>query len=97
MAYFLDRVDAVPIANNDIDPQFAQWLWVLVDVLNENLSDIENALNLLTAVGHTQAEITSMNAAGELSNGVIIYDITNNVYVGRIAGTLVKFTTAAYP
>ena len=97
MSYFLDRIDAVAISNNDLDPQFAQWLWVLVDVLNEDLTDIENALNLLTAVSYTQTEITDMDTAGDLSDGVILYDTTNNLYVGRISGALVKFTTAVYP
>lgn len=98
MAIFLDRVDAVPIASNtQFDPQFLQWLWVLVDALNENWSDIQNALNLLTAMSHTQAEITAMESAGQLGNGILLYDTTNNVYVGREAGALVKFTTTPYP
>lgn len=98
MAIFLDRIDSAPIASNtQFDPQFLQWLWVLVDALNENMRDIQDALNLLTLNGHTQAEITAMNIAGQLANGVILYDTTNNVYVGRQAGSLVKFTTTAYP
>ncbi len=98
MAIFLDRIDAVPIASNtEFDPQFLQWLWVLVDSLNENISDIQNAFNLLTAMSYTQTQITDMNTAGQLSDGVILYDTTNNLYVGRQSGSLVKFTTAAYP
>lgn len=98
MAIFLDRIDAVPIASNtQFDPQFLQWLWVLVDALNENMSDIQNAFNLLTAIGYTQTQIIDMNTAGQLANGVILYDTTNNVYVGRESGSLVKFTTTAYP
>lgn len=98
MAIFLDRIDAVPIANNtQFDPQFLQWLWVLVDALNENWIDVQNALNLLTAIGYTQTEITDMQAAGQLANGVLLYDTTNNLYVGRQAGSLVKFTTTPYP
>jgi hypothetical protein len=98
MTLFLDRIDAVPIASNkDFDSQFLQWLWVLVDSLNENLADIQNAFNLLTAMSYTQAQIVNMNLAGDLENGVILYDTTNDEYVGRQAGVLVKFTTAAYP
>lgn len=98
MAIFLDRIDAVPIASNkEFDPQFLQWLWVLVDTLNETLGDIQNAFNLLTAMGYTQTQITNMNIAGQLENGIILYDTTNNVYVGRQSGSLVKFTTTAYP
>ena len=98
MAIFLDRIDSAPIANNTtLDPQFLQWIWVLVDALNENLSDTQNALNLLTAQSYTQTQITDMNTAGQLSNGVLLYDTTNDVYVGRQAGSLVKFTTTPYP
>jgi hypothetical protein len=98
MSIFLDRIDSVPIASNtQFDTQFLQWLWVLVDALNENTSDIQNAFNLLTAIGYTQTQITDMNTAGQLSNGILLYDTTNNEYVGRQAGALVKFTTTAYP
>lgn len=94
----LDRIDASPIASNTFDPHFLlQWLWILVDTLNEILVNIENSFNLLEANGYTQTQITDMQTAGQLSDGVILYDTTNNVYVGRRAGTLVKFTTTAYP
>jgi len=98
MTLFLDRIDAVPVASNtQFDPQFLQWLWVLVDALNENWADIQLALNLLTAMSYTQAEIVALDGAGQLNNGVLLYDTTNDEYVGRQAGSLVKFTTTAYP
>lgn len=97
MTLFLDRIDSAPIINGDFDPQFLQWIWVLVDSLNENIFDIQNALNLLTAMSYTAVEIAAMNVAGDLSNGVLLYDTTNNVYVGKQNGALVKFTTTAYP
>jgi len=93
----LDRVDSAPISNRDFDPQFLQWIWVLVDSLNENLGDLEGALNLLTAMNYTAVEITDMMTAGKLINGVLLYDSTNDEYVGMQAGALVKFTTTAYP
>lgn len=95
---FLDRIDSAPIINSDkFDPQFLQWLWVLVDTLNEDISDIQNAFNLLTAQSYTAAEIAALNVAGDLVNGILLYDTTNNVYVGMQSGSLVKFTTTAYP
>ena len=97
MAIFLDRIDAAPIINSDFDAAFLQWLWVLVDSLNENLGDIQNAFNLLTAMNYTAAEIVAMNAAGQLGNGILLYDTTNHEYVGKQNGVLVKFTTAAWP
>lgn len=97
MAIFLDRIDAAPIVNSNFDAQFLQWLWVLVDSLNENINDIQNLFNFLTASNYTAAEIATMDGAGDLGDGILIYDTTNNVYVGRENGVLVKFTTTAYP
>lgn len=98
MAIFLDRIDSSPIANiNEFNYQFLQWIWVLVDVLNENMNTLQAALTVLTLNGLTQTQITDMNTAGQLADGVILYDTTNNVYVGRESGSLVKFTTAVYP
>lgn len=97
MTIFLDRINAAPIVNSDFDTQFLQWLWVLVDSLNETINDLEDALNLLTAQSYTAAQIATLDGDGELVDGVMLYDTTNNVYVGRISGVLVKFTTAVYP
>ncbi len=155
MTLFLDRIDAAPIVNKDFDAQFLQWLWVLVDTLNEDISDIQNALNFLTApnlalltesvtltsgspsftvadgtlysvgdsvvgngipantfilsiVGNTitltknatitgASTLTFIPAHGDIGNGIIFYDTTTNVYVGMQSGSLVKFTTTAYP
>lgn len=97
MALFLDRIDSAPIVNSDFDAQFLQWLWVLVDVLNENITDIQTSFNLLHAMSYTAIEIAAMNTSGTLTNGVLLYDTTNNVYVGKQSGALVKFTTTAYP
>lgn len=97
MAIFLEKIDAAPVANSDFETPFLQWLWVLVDTLNEDIDDIQAALTLLTAQSYTAAEIVTMDGDGDLNDGIILYDTTNNVYVGRISGTLVKFTTAAYP
>ena len=44
---FLDRIDASPILSDVFEPPFATWLAVLVNVLNENIQDIQNAFNLL--------------------------------------------------
>jgi hypothetical protein len=156
MALFLDRIDSAPIVSQDFDPQFLQWLWVLIDTLNEIINDIEEALNFLTApnlgllnetvtltsgsptftvangalykVGYqvigngipantnilsiavnvitltANATINGSSALtfvpvqqGDFGNGMLVYDTTNNVYVGMQNGALVKFTTTAYP
>lgn len=97
MTIFLDRIDSAPIINSNFDNQFLQWLWVLVDSLNENINDIQNAFNLLIAQSYTASEISTMQTDGELSDGILLYDTTNNVYVGRQNGSLIKFTTTSYP
>lgn len=97
MSIFLNRIDSAPIANSNFDVQFLQWLWVLVDVLNGNLGGIQDSFNFLTAQSYTDTEINTLESDGDLSNGVILYDSVNNVYVGRENGVLVKFTTAPYP
>lgn len=62
MTLFLDRVDSVPNITKDYDTQFLQWLWTLVDVLNEDLTDIQSAIlstNIIS--GLTQdAEVNSL-------------------------------------
>lgn len=99
MTIFLDRIDASPILSDVFEPPFASWLAVLVNVLNENIQDIQNDFNLLTAQSYTATQIVAMQTAtpSQLSNGVLLYDSTNNVYVGKISGSLVKFTTTPYP
>lgn len=97
MSVTLDRIDSAPIASSNFDHQFLQWIWVLVDSLNENIVAIEQAFNLLEASNFTQTQITDMQTAEQLTDGILIYDTTNNEYVGRQAGTLVKFTTTSYP
>jgi len=97
MGIFLDRIDAAPLSNTEFTFEFNQWISVLVDTLNETIYDLENALNYLTAPNYTAAEINDLFTGGDLSNGVILYDTDNNVYVGMQSGALVKFTTTAYP
>jgi len=95
MPVFLDRVNAVPIVNLDFTPEFIQWLTILVDSLNEVLADIEDLFNLIEAPHYTAAQIGA--AGADWPNGIVVYDTTNNVYVGKENGSLVQFDTSAYP
>jgi hypothetical protein len=97
MGFFLERIDSAPIVSKEFDPQFLQWLWVLIDTINEDLDDIQTAINFLTANNFTAAQISTMFTAGAFTNGILLYDTTNDEYVGMQAGALVKFTTTAYP
>lgn len=95
MDFFLNRVDAVPVAGTEFTFEFEQWITNLVDVLNEDLGVIQDQFTLLPASSYTSAEITDL--APNLQDGVLLYDTDLDVYVGRQAGALVKFTTTAYP
>ncbi len=94
MALFLQRIDSVPMTEM-LPPDFNQWTTVLVDTLNESLRTIQNSLNLPLMPQLTSVQIASLDAT--LANGVIMYDKDLDVYVGKEAGTLVKFTTTPYP
>ena len=97
MAVFIGRLDTVPVLGNDFTFEFNQWLANTIDVLNEALETIQDSFNVFDAPSYTAVEITALQTDGELDDGVVLFDTTNNVYVGRISGALVKFTTAAYP
>ncbi len=97
MSIFLERIDSAPLANTDFDMQYMQWVGNLIDTLNEVISDIQNAFNLFEASNYTDTQIAALETAGQLIDGVILYDTVNQVYVGRQGGALVQFTTAAYP
>lgn len=97
MTIFLDRIDTPALSNSEFTFEFSQFLSVLVDTLNEDIFDIENAFNFLTAPNYTAAQISTMFTDGVLSNGIVLYDTTNNEYVGMQSGVLVKFSTTAYP
>lgn len=94
---FLDRVDASPISNSEFPFEFNQWLANTVDTLNEVIIDIQNALTIFVAPNYTASQIASMFSAGQLSNGIILYDTTNNEYVGMRSGVLVQIQTTTYP
>lgn len=97
MTIFLDRIDSAPLNSEQFSFEFNSWVSILIDSLNENIADIQDAFNLLQAQSYTAAEIVAMNAAQELVNGVILYDTTNNVYVGMQNNSLVQFSTVAWP
>jgi hypothetical protein len=95
---FFDRVDTVPyLPEDELNYDFLSWITVLIDTLNEFINDTEADFNLLAARDYTAAQIAALFTAGTLVNGNILYDTTNNEYVGMQSGALVKFTTTPYP
>jgi hypothetical protein len=64
MTLFLDRIDSAPIINSDFDMQLLQWIWVLVDTLNEDLNDIQGAIL-------SQTTVTDITQAVEINSSYI--------------------------
>jgi hypothetical protein len=101
MAVFLDRIDAAPLADDDFSFSFDSWISVTIDTLNEIIIDIQNQFNGVgTPYGPTtltQAQIIAL--APNLNDGVFLYctDHVPPVYVGKINGALVQFTTTPFP
>lgn len=97
MSLFLDRMDSAPLQEDEFSFAFKQWVAVLVSALNEDISDIQDAFNFLAAPQYTSIEIADLLSAGDLVDGILLYDTVLNVYVGMQSGALVQFTTSAYP
>lgn len=91
MAIFLDRIDSAPISDSDFDHQFLQWIWVLVDTLNESILKIQDAINGfddgLVAPSFTTAQITAL--AVTAANGTMWYDSTTNELKAKVNGVVV--------
>ena len=97
MTVALERVNNVPLYDKDeSNTDMGRWLLTVVDSLNTTIGEIETTLNANVVVkSFTQVEITNM--AASLVDGVLLYDTTNNVYVGRENGALRQFTTSSWP
>ncbi len=83
MTISLDRIDTAPIAdNNEFDPEFRQWIWTLIDTLNELIIDVENALNALTAnnlaLQSETVTLTLGNPSFTVADGML-YNVNNRV------------------
>lgn len=75
MTQFLIRVDSAPIIYSDFDSQFLQWIWVLVDSLNENLTDIESSI---MSVSETSAALidAEINTRYVVAENLLVTEIT---------------------
>ncbi len=82
MAVFLDRIDAAPVINLDFDPQFLQWIWVLVDSLNENLNDLQSVV-MSTNVVTTVTEDVEVNSRYIPTNALLTtFQLPDRAVVG---------------
>lgn len=68
MVLALDRIDSVPVRDNEFDFEFTQWLSVLVDTLNEVISDIQGGIN-------SDYVITTTTQAAEVNSNYIIGNV----------------------
>lgn len=97
MAIFLDRIDSAPLNSDEFSFEFTSWVAVLVDTMNETLEDVQDRLNQPQLQPFTQAQIIA--AAADAPDGSIWYcdDHVPPVFVGKVNGALVQFTTAVFP
>jgi hypothetical protein len=97
MTVFLDRIDSAPLFTEEFSFEYNSWVSVLIDTLNETLSQIQDRLNKPQLEPTTQAQIIA--EAVNAPDGSIWYcdDHIPPVYVGKISGALVQFVTAAFP
>lgn len=100
----LQRIDGSPLQEDELSQPLKSWLAVLADTINSTIDAIELNVNVLNKyVGSNGLIVPSLTAAQiatlapNLVNGVLLYDTTNNVYVGQQNGSQVKFTTSSYP
>jgi len=97
------RIDGCPLQGDELSFQLKSWLAVLADTLNTTFDILQPNINVLnsyvSAQGISVPKLTAVQIAAltGLPDGILLYDTTNNVYVGRQSGALVKFTTTAYP
>ena len=97
MSLMLLRIDGCPLQEDELSFALKSWLSILADTINSSYDLLEGVLSPLLATSMTAAEIVAAFTAGELVNGVLLYDTTNDEYVGMQAGVLKKFTTTNYP
>jgi hypothetical protein len=92
---FLERIDAVPFFADDLSPELESWLSVLVDTLNENLADTQDAINGEADASYisrkTSAEITALLDRNRLPV------ITNGLWIDTTLGKLRFVVTPAVP
>lgn len=79
MVLALDRIDSVPVRDNEFDFEFTQWLSVLVDTLNEVISDIQGGIN-------SDYVITTTTQAA---------DLNSNYIIGNVAQTTITLPATA--
>lgn len=97
MTIAFDKVDTAPLFSESFGTYFTNWLSVLVNTINQTAENIADDFNLLTAQPYTQTEITDLFNDDLIQNGVLLYDSTNDVYVGMQGGALVQFSTTPWP
>jgi hypothetical protein len=92
----LERINNVPLyGSSTLDSDLQRWLLTTVDSLNTLIDQLEFELNKLNVPILTATEINNLSSL--VSDGILVYDSTNHVYVGKENGSLVQFDTSAYP
>lgn len=82
----LDRVDTVPLSDKSFDSQFSQWLSVLVDTLNEIITDIQNSISSVTLLTDV-TQVGEINSIYIPSSALTSPPTSISLPVGAVAGS----------
>ena len=82
MSLQLDKIDSAPILGNDMPAEFLQWIWVLIDSLNENIDDLELTVSSLdvSTMASVPIDINSVNIP--TNTGQTVYTLPVEIAVG---------------
>lgn len=99
MSIFLDRIDSVPLEDDNFSQDYTSWVSVFVDTYNETIEDVQELFNNLQAQPLTQAELTDPDFITSAENGMMWYctDSSPPNIVLKINNALVQLVTAPFP
>ncbi len=81
MALQLDKIDPAPILGNAMPAEFLQWVWVLIDSLNENIDDLELTVSSLdvATIAAVPIDINSVNIPTNTAQTVFTLPVSMEV------------------
>jgi hypothetical protein len=83
----LNRINAVPLAEETFSAEFKSWVSVLVDSLNQEIGTIVTELNRVVPPSFTTVQITTL--AVTAPNGEMWYDTDTNEIKAKVNGVVV--------
>ncbi len=79
---FLDPIDSV-LLDEEFDAEYQQWLWVLVDTLNENILDIQGAIVSTEAITLATQAVVVDSIYIPTNAAQTVFTLPNQMLVGN--------------